>query len=92
MRAGLSAKVAFPTISKDAEVITVPSEALIPSPQGYSVFTVKNGIAKTQAVKVQNRTESEALILEGLSSGDTIMVSNVLRAGDGVPVQIVNAQ
>ncbi|MDO1449221.1 efflux RND transporter periplasmic adaptor subunit [Rhodocytophaga aerolata] len=92
LRAGLSAKVSFPTISADAQAIMIPSEALIPSPQGYTVFTIKNGTARAQAVKVQNRTESEAMILEGLSSGDTIMVSNVLRAGDGVPVQIVSAQ
>jgi membrane fusion protein, multidrug efflux system len=92
LRAGLSAKVYFPTLSSDVAAITIPSESLIPSSEGYSVFTVKNGVAKIQAVQVQNRTDNEAQILQGLSSGDTIMVSNVLRAGEGVPVQIVSAQ
>lgn len=92
LRAGLSAKVSFPTTSSDVAAITIPSESLIPSAEGYSVFTVKNGVAKTQAVQVQNRTDNEAQILQGLASGDTIMVSNVLRAGEGVPVQIVSTQ
>ena len=87
---GMSARVYFSTAADDAMGMTLPTEALIPSAQGYSVFTVKNGAAKITPVTVGNRTEADALITSGLTDGDTVMISNTLRSGDGTPVQVVS--
>ena len=88
----MSARIYLSTVSDDAKGITLPTESLIPSAQGYSVFTVKNGLAKMTSVTLGNRNESEALITSGLNDGDTVMVSNILRSGDGTPVQIVSTK
>ncbi|MGB4845336.1 MAG: efflux RND transporter periplasmic adaptor subunit, partial [Ferruginibacter sp.] len=90
LKPGLSAKIYFNTSSSNAKVISVPTEALIPGGNGYSVFVVKNGAAKIMPVSISNRNETSALINSGLSNGDTVMISNILRAGDGVPVNVVS--
>ena len=92
LRPGMSATVYFSTIDPDAKGITLPTESLIPGAQGYSVFAVRNGAAKITPVTVGNRNEAEALITSGLNDGDTVMISNILRAGDGTPVEIVSVK
>ncbi len=91
LKAGMSAQVYFSTIAEGTKGITLPTESLIPSAQGYSVFVVKNGVAKISSVAIGNRTESDALITSGLVDGDTVMISNILRTGEGTPVQVVTA-
>jgi membrane fusion protein, multidrug efflux system len=92
LKAGMSAKVYFNTSPEDEKGILVPTEALIPGENGYSVFIIKNGVAKTTAVSISNRNEQEALIRYGVTNGDTVMVSNLLRAGDGIPVSVVSTK
>lgn len=91
-RPGMSARVSFSTSIKNEQQITVPTEALIPGGNGYSVFIVKNGAAKLTPVTIGNRNESEVYIKSGLQPGDTVMVSNTLRAADGAPVAVVSHQ
>lgn len=88
-RAGLSAKVYFSVTPKGAKGIMVPTEALSPSDKGYAVFVIQNGVAKPVAVTISNRTETDAVITSGIKSGDSIIISNMLRVGDGTPVQAV---
>jgi membrane fusion protein (multidrug efflux system) len=88
-RAGLSAKVYFSVTQKGAKGIMVPTEALSPSDKGYTVFVIQNGVAKPVAVTISNRTETDAVITSGIKTGDSIIVSNMLRIGDGTPVQAV---
>lgn len=88
-RAGLSVKIYFSTSAKDAKAINLPTEALIPSGEGYSVFVVENGLAKSKPINIGNRTETSAIISSGLNNGDSVIVSNLLRLGDGMPVQAV---
>ncbi len=92
LRAGMSAQVYFSTIEEGTKGIRLPTESLIPSAQGYSVFVVKNGVAKISPVSIGNRTESDALITSGLVDGDTVMISNILRTGEGTPVQVVTSK
>jgi membrane fusion protein, multidrug efflux system len=89
LKPGMSAQVVLNTSVKDAKGISVPTNTLIPSKDGYSLFLVKEGKARLTPVKLGDRNESEALILDGLMDGDTLMVSNFLRAGDGIPVETV---
>lgn len=92
LRPGMSARVFLSTVEENATGITLPTEALMPSAQGYSVFAVKKGVARLTQVTVGNRTETDALITAGLSDGDTVMISNILRSGDGTPVEIVSTK
>jgi len=86
-RAGLSAKVYFRVTDKGAKGILVPTEALAPSDKGYSVFVIKNGVAKPVDVTISKRTETDAVITSGISTNDSIIVSNMLRLGPGTPVK-----
>ncbi len=86
-RAGLSAKVYFRATDKGAKGILVPTEALAPGDKGYTVFVIKNGVAKPMAVTISNRTETDAIITSGITPNDSIIVSNMLRLGDGTPVK-----
>ncbi len=90
-RPGMSVRVYFPTAAENTLGFQVPTQALMPSGNGYSVFTVKNGVAKNTPVKIGNRTDANALITEGLAEGDTVMISNILRSGEGTPVVAVSA-
>jgi membrane fusion protein (multidrug efflux system) len=92
LKAGMSAKIYFKSSGEDAKGIFVPTEALIPGGNGYSVFLVKNGAAKITPVTIANRNDKEAQISNGINNGDTVMISNILRAGDGMPVSIVSNQ
>ena len=92
LRPGMSARVFLSTVEENATGTTLPTEALIPSAQGYSVFAVKKGVARITHVTIGNRTETDALITSGLNDGDTVMISNILRSGDGTPVEIVSTK
>lgn len=87
-RAGLSAKVYFSVTSKGAKGILVPTEALAPGEKGYTVFVIKNGVAKPVDVTISNRTETDAVLTSGITKNDSIIVSNMLRLGDGTPVKV----
>lgn len=88
-RAGLSVKIRFQTSAKNAKAINLPTEALIPSGDGYNVFVIKNGLAQSKPISIGNRTETAAIVTSGLNNGDSVIVSNILRLGDGMPVQAV---
>lgn len=91
-RAGLSAKVHFRITDKGATGTLIPTEALSPGEKNYTVFVIKNGVAKPTEVTISKRTEADAVITSGIASGDSIIVSNILRLGDGIPVQAVQSK
>jgi membrane fusion protein, multidrug efflux system len=88
---GTSAKIQF-SLRKTQDGILIPSQALIPTPKGYSLFTVKNGQAELREVKTGTRTKATVQILEGLALGDTVITTNLLRLGPAVPVQVVSVE
>lgn len=87
-RAGLSAKVYVSVANQGEQGIVIPTEALIPTEKGYTVYIIKDGVAKPVPVTISNRTEKEAIITSDLVTGDSIIISNLLRLGDGTPVEV----
>ncbi|WP_228853056.1 efflux RND transporter periplasmic adaptor subunit [Aegicerativicinus sediminis] len=85
-KGGMSAKINFSTLEEGTKGVKIPSQALIPSEQGYSVFLLEDDKAKLTAVEITNRSENEVTILTGINNGDKVIVSNILRLGDGLPV------
>ncbi|WP_405520505.1 efflux RND transporter periplasmic adaptor subunit [Spirosoma sp. KNUC1025] len=84
---GSSAKIAFALhVAQDG--ILIPTEALIPNAKGYSLFRLKGGKAERREVKTGSRTKGTVQILEGLSIGDTVLTTNLLRLDTGVPVGV----
>lgn len=73
---------------KDA--IAIPSEALIPEMGKNRVYLYKSGKAEPVDVATGLRTESHIQVLEGLSAGDTLIISGVMQLRTGIPVTIDN--
>ena len=87
MGGGSSARIYLNLNSQSG--IKIPSQALVPSTTGFSVFVVKSGMAKLNPVRVSKRTDAEAIISGGLENGDSVIISNILRLSEGAPVKAV---
>jgi membrane fusion protein (multidrug efflux system) len=87
--AGQSARIHL-SLHSSTDALMVLSQALIPSSQGYGVYTVKNNQAKLTEVEIGQRDPSSVEILHGLNKGDTVITSNLLRLMPGAPVRFVS--
>ncbi|MDI9256771.1 efflux RND transporter periplasmic adaptor subunit [Flavobacterium sedimenticola] len=88
-KGGMSAKIHFSAVREGTKGIKIPSEALIPGENGYNVYIVVDGKAQLTPVTIANRSESEAIINSGIKNGDTIVITNILRLGHGMPVNAI---
>ena len=70
------------------DAVMLPSEAIVPELNAEKVFTLKNGQVQETQVKTGLRTESRIQITQGLSAGDTVLVTGILQARAGMPVQV----
>ncbi|MFD2934246.1 efflux RND transporter periplasmic adaptor subunit [Spirosoma flavum] len=84
---GASAKIAF-ILHVAQDGIRVPTQALIPTAKGYSLFRLNGGKAERRDVKTGSRTKGTVQILEGLAIGDTVLTTNLLRLDTGIPVTV----
>lgn len=73
---------------KDA--IAIPSEALLPEMGKNIVYLYKSGKAEPVEIATGLRTESHIQVLEGLATGDTLIISGVMQLRTGLPVTIDN--
>jgi membrane fusion protein (multidrug efflux system) len=87
--AGQSARMQL-SLHSTAEALVVYSQALIPSSQGYSVYTVKNNQVQLTPVEIGQRGPFTVEVLHGLSKGDTVVTSNLLRLNPGATVRFAN--
>lgn len=76
-------------LSASADALTVTSNALIPSSQGYSVYVSRKNTVEAVPVQIGQRGPGSVEITKGLQKGDTIITSNLLRLGPGAKVQFV---
>lgn len=68
--------------------LLVPAQAIVPSAMGHAVYVLENGRAALREVEIGVRTRDSVEVLRGLSTGDTVLTSNLLRVREGAPVQI----
>ena len=68
--------------------IMIPTIAYIPDINGARVFIVKNGEAMSVPVKSGLRTESNVQIIEGISEGDTVLITGILQLKPKTPVSV----
>lgn len=77
-------------LEKFPEGIKVPSEAVLSSIDGNSVFICKNGKARLVAVKTGIRTDNEIQLTAGVEPNDSLIVTGLLQLNDGASVMIKN--
>lgn len=77
--------------SKEQTAIMIPTEAIIPELKGKKVFVVKEGIATSTPVTTGFRNDRKIEVIEGLTVGDTIVVTGImsLRPNDKVSIKEV---
>jgi len=75
-------------LGETQEALQIPTESVTPSASGYTVYTVRNGKAKEQAVKIGIRSDKFIQITSGLATGDTLIRTGILQVKEGSPVAI----
>jgi membrane fusion protein (multidrug efflux system) len=83
---GAFAKVEIPVVVDKA--ILIPTLAVIPGVEGRGVYVARDGVAKFTQVELGERTASRVQVLSGLTVGDQLIVSNLLRVSDGAPLKV----
>lgn len=76
----------------DADVVTIPSNAVITSGGGMFVFVVDEaGKARRMPVTLGRQIGDMAVVLTGLSGGERVIVDGQQRIADGATVQLRGA-
>lgn len=87
LKPGQFAKITVVTgINNNAMLI--PTDAVIPVLDGKQVFVANKGRAIAQKVQTSDRQATEVEIIEGISIGDTVIVSGLLSLTDGAAIQV----
>ncbi|MBC6995207.1 efflux RND transporter periplasmic adaptor subunit [Neolewinella lacunae] len=75
------------TLGNVPDALLVPTEAVVPVLNDQIVYRISGGKIEEVVVKTGIRLPRLMEVVSGLEAGDTIMVSGLLQAKDGVPVR-----
>ncbi|MCL1934467.1 MAG: efflux RND transporter periplasmic adaptor subunit [Candidatus Azobacteroides sp.] len=89
MRPGRSASVEIHS-TPIYNALTAPSESVIKEMGRDIAYICSGGKAKQVTLDIGMRTASDLQIINGLNSGDTLIISGVMQLRDGLPVIIDN--
>ena len=67
----------------------IPTTAIVPTMQGQKIYMVKEGKAVEQNVQLGTRSNKYVEVAEGISSGDTVVISGLQGVRNGGPVQVI---
>ncbi len=76
-------------LGEEAQVLTVPEEAIQHGQDQDFVFVIANDVAKRTAVKIARLQSGIAVIESGLKDGDRVAIDGLLTISDGASVKIV---
>jgi membrane fusion protein, multidrug efflux system len=71
------------------DALLVPTQAIIPVLKGQTVLVCRNGIVASIPVQTGIRTPSAVQITDGLTPGDTVIITGILQLRPGMPVNVV---
>jgi membrane fusion protein (multidrug efflux system) len=83
---GAFARVYLPVTVPDA--LLVPAIALSPGPDGQALFVARGGRAERVVVELGVRTADRVQVVSGVSAGDQVIVTQLLRLRPGAAVQV----
>jgi membrane fusion protein (multidrug efflux system) len=87
---GAFASVELP-LDRAGEGILVPAQALVPSATGHALWVLRDGRAELREVEIGLRTRDAVEVLRGLSEGEVVLTTNLLRLRAGAPVAPIGA-
>jgi membrane fusion protein (multidrug efflux system) len=88
---GAFAEVELP-LRTDENSVLIPSQAVVPSAQGSSVFVYSEGKARVRPIELGIRLADQVQVLTGLEPGDQVLITNLLRLRPGADVVLTNPQ
>jgi membrane fusion protein, multidrug efflux system len=88
LRAGVAVIISIQTAGP-APALYLPTQALVPLPGGYHVYTLDHGKATVRKVITGIRSEKTVEIVAGINPGDTVLLTGFMRIRPGNPVNIV---
>lgn len=92
LRPGMSARVSLTTADID-DAILVPAQAVVSTAAGSSVWVVDaEGIVQPRPVETADRTADEVRIVDGLTSGERVVVEGLIRLRPGTPVRVMSGE
>ena len=80
------------TLRTDANLVTIPSEAVQSGQKGTFVFVIENNVARVRNVKVLRTADGETVLAEGLEGNETVVIDGQLSLRDGIRVEIKSRQ
>ncbi len=87
LKPGQFARITLVT-GTDPNALLVPTDAIIPVLDGKQVYVARNGRAIATSVISEDRQSAQVQIINGISAGDTIIVSGLLSLTDGNPIVV----
>ena len=88
---GQSARLTI-RLATSGNALMVPNQALIPSSKGYSVYVVNGNKAGFKRIEIGQRNAFTVHVTKGLASGDTVIISNMLRLSPNTDIQLVSVK
>ena len=73
-------------LAGEQEAFLVPQVAVTQTEQGYVVWLAEDGKANSRIVKTANWVGSNWIVTEGLKTGDTVIVDNLMKLRPGTAV------
>jgi len=73
----------------NANAVLIPSQAVIPTNREKVVAVVKNGRATMVPVKIGARTSDKVEILQGLATGDTVLITGIMQVKPDMEVKVI---
>jgi len=87
LKPGQFARITLVT-GTDPNALLVPTDAIIPVLDGKQVYVARKGRAIATSVISEDRQSAQVQIINGISAGDTIIVSGLLSLTDGNPIVV----
>ncbi|MCF8450493.1 MAG: efflux RND transporter periplasmic adaptor subunit [Taibaiella sp.] len=87
LMSGSFAHVVIP-FGSNTSALLIPSQAIIPTGRDKKVAVIKDGKARMTTVVVGTRTNDMAEILQGLTAGDTIIITGIMQVKNDMDVKV----
>ncbi|MBT8045911.1 MAG: efflux RND transporter periplasmic adaptor subunit [Pontiella sp.] len=91
LRPGMIAQINF-VRGINENMVSLPMSAVLPSKGDHIVYLVSNGQAIRRKVQIATLTRERALISQGLSAGDRVIIEGNRTLSDGQRVKIIEAE
>ncbi len=88
IRPGMTARITIPTAAESTRLL-IPSQSVVPTMEGKTVWLVENGRATQRIVTTGIRLERDVEVLSGLNAGDSIIINGIMQASEGIAVKVI---